>query len=90
MAELYRERGVVSASELLEKIEAKPAGQYLREAMLAPSIYSEPMVEQALNEFEDRVREKKLNDSIIKARQHGDLESLNQILKLRKVKDQPS
>ena len=89
MVDLYKEKTSLSAADVLEKMETTPAGQYLREAMLAPSIYSETMVEQALKEFEDRVLKKGLNDSIVKARQDGDLESLNRILKLKKVKGQP-
>ncbi|RPI80074.1 MAG: DNA primase [Desulfobacteraceae bacterium] len=90
MVDLYKEKRPFSAADILEKMETKPAGQYLREAMLAPSIYSETMVEQALKEFEDRVLKKNLNDSISKARQDGDLESLNRILKLKKVKGRPA
>lgn len=89
MVDLCKGKTSFSTADVLEKMETKPAGQYLREAMLAPSIYSETMVEQALKEFEDRVLKKSLNDSIIKARQDGDLESLNRILKLKKVKGQP-
>ena len=83
MAEIYTREGQISPAEILERLDNMPTMERFREAMLAPAIYRLEEVEQAVNEFEDRVHKIKMSDAIDKARERGDLEGLNQLLKLK-------
>ena len=51
--------------------------------MLSPPIYPDGMVEQAVNEFEHRVDNIKITESISEAKRRGDIEELNRLLKLK-------
>ena len=83
MAEIYTREGQISPAEILERLDNMPTMERFREAMLAPAIYRLEEVDQAVNEFEDRVHKIKMSDAIDKARERGDLEGLNQLLKLK-------
>jgi len=81
MYEIYTKEGKFTPTEMLEKLEGESTRERFREAMLSSPIYPDEVVEQAVREFEDRVYKIKLSESINKAREQGDIESLNQLLK---------
>ncbi len=51
--------------------------------MLASPIYPQDMVEQALDEFEAKIHNIKISESIHRAKERGDIQELNQLLKLK-------
>jgi len=81
--ENYPRGGSFSHEELLENLQNEDARKLLREALLLPSFYSDQMVELAVVELEEKVRQIKISASIQKAKESGDIESLNQLLKLK-------
>jgi len=83
MYEIYNREGDIAPAEMLEKLEGESTRERFREAMLSAPIYPDEVVEQAVNEFEDRVHKIKLSESINKAREQGDIKGLNQLLKLK-------
>ena len=81
MVRSYKSTGELKPAEVLEHLTDEDAKECFREAMLAPPIYPEEAVEQAVNEFKQNVRRRKITESIRKARTSGDIERLNQLLK---------
>jgi len=73
--------GEITSAEILDNLEGEPARERFREAMLSPPICPNEMVEQAIDEFEDKIYKIKMSESIKKARDRGDIEGLNQLLK---------
>jgi len=84
MAKLYKDEKKISPSEILERLEGEDAKGLFREAMLKPSLCRDNELEQAINEFEDRVQKIRISKSKEKALQEGDMERLNKIPKLQK------
>jgi len=84
IAEIYKSEGECMPADILERLEREPIRERFREAMLRPPICRHDEVEQAVKEFEDRVNKIKISESIKKALKQGDIESLNQISKLKK------
>jgi len=87
MVEIYQKKGAITPADTLERLEKEPAKERFREAMLTPPICRGDEVEQAVKEFEDRAHRIKMTESSIKARERGDIESLNQLLKLRRKRE---
>jgi hypothetical protein len=87
MVEIYQEKGEITPADTLERLEKEPAKERFREAMLTPPICRDDEVEQAVKEFEDRAHRMMMTESSIKARERGDIESLNQLLKLRRKRE---
>lgn len=83
MHEIYQKEGEIKPEEIMEKLEDESARERFREVMLAPPIYPNEMVEQAVNEFQNRVHKIKITESINKAKRRGDIEELNQLLKIK-------
>jgi hypothetical protein len=81
MVRFYKSRGELKPAEVLEHLTDEDAKECFREAMLAPPIYPDETVEQAVSEFKQNVRRRKISESISKARTSGDIERLNQLLK---------
>lgn len=86
----YRQNGPFPPEDLLESLESEPARVQLREVLSKRSFYSDQEVDQAMDEIEAKVHQKKISASIHKVRERGnvDPEALNQLLKL-KVLGQP-
>lgn len=80
--EIYKKDGEIPPSEMLDKIEKETIRERFREMMLSPPIYADEVVDQAVKEFEDRVHRMKISESIHKAREQGDFEKVNQLMKL--------
>ena len=81
--EIYTQEREITSAEILENLEEEPARERFREIMLSPPICPNEMVEQAINEFEDKIYKIKMSKSIKKARDRGDIKGLNQLLKLK-------
>jgi len=81
--EIYTNEGEIPAAEILDKLEGDKLKERFREAMLSPPIYPGEMVDQAMTEFEDKINKIRMSASIHMAREQGDLERLNQLLKLK-------
>jgi len=83
MCEICNNEQEFTPEEILERLEGESVQERFREAMLSPRIYPDEMVELAIDEFEDRIKKIKLSESINRAREHGNIEELNQLLKLK-------
>jgi hypothetical protein len=80
---IYANEGEVGPADMLDRLEGDSARERFREAMLSPPIYPLDRVEQAVEEFRAKIDQIKVSQSINKAREQGDLERLNQLLKLK-------
>lgn len=67
--------------DLAGNLASEKAREQLREGLLMPSFYSDGTVDLAIQEFERKIRQIQLSISIQKAREEGDLESMNRLLK---------
>jgi DNA primase len=79
----YRQNGVFSHERLMESLHDEDACERLREILHRPFVYSDQDVEQAVAEFEERVYQAKLSASFQRAKDHGDMERLVQLTKLK-------
>jgi hypothetical protein len=87
MIAIYNTEGEISPAEILEKLEKDPVRERFREAMMTPPIFSNDMVEQAVNGLESKVHKIKMAQSSIRARQQGDLERANKILEQKRSRE---
>ena len=87
MIAIYHTEGEISPAEILEKLEKDPVRERFREAMMTPPIFSNDMVEQAVNGLESKVHKIKMAESSIRARQQGDLERANKILEQKRTRE---
>ncbi len=87
MIAIYNTEGEISPAEILEKLEKDPVRERFREAMMTPPIFSNDMVEQAVNGLESKVHKIKKAESSIRARQQGDLERANKILEQKRTRE---
>ncbi len=81
MVEFFKSKGELKPAEVLERLEDEGVKERFREAMLAPPIYPDEAVEQAVSEFKQNIRRRRISDSINQARASGDMERLNRLLK---------
>jgi DNA primase len=81
MVEFYKSKGELKPAEVLEHLTDEDAKERFREAMLAAPIYPAEAVEQAISEFKQNIRRRRISESINEARASGDIERLNQLLK---------
>jgi len=79
----YRQNGRFSHERLMESLHSEKACERLREILHRPFVYSDQDVEQAVAEFEERVYQAKISASFQRAREHGDMERLVQLTKLK-------
>ncbi|SPD72808.1 DNA primase [uncultured Desulfobacterium sp.] len=83
MFEKYLLDGPVSHECLLDGLKSDACREQLREALHKPFIiYSDKDVEQAVDEFEEEVHQRRISESLKNAK--GNLEAQNQLLKLKK------
>lgn len=73
--------GDAAMEDLAGNLASEKAREQLREGLLLPSFYSGANVDLAIQEFERKIRQIQLSISIQKAREEGDLESMNRLLK---------
>ena len=81
MVRFYKSKGELRPAEVLEHLVDEGAKERFREAMLAPPIYPDEVVEQAVSEFKQNIQRRRISESINEARASGDIEKLNQLLK---------
>ena len=67
--------------DLTSGLASEKAREQLREGLLLPSFYSDQTVDLAIEEFERKIHQLHLSRSIQKAREQGDLEGINRLLK---------
>jgi DNA primase len=85
LAEEYRLNKRIDPAQILESMQEGPEREIFNELMLSEPIYKGPAIEQAVLEFENRINDIKLANSIIEAKNSGDIEKLNELIKLRKA-----
>jgi len=79
--EQYHQRGQFSNDSVMDGLKSESAREQLREVLHRPFIYSEQEVEQAVIEMEGKARQKAISASLKEFR--GDINSLNELLKLK-------
>ena len=84
----YRQEAPLSSEELLESLDSEPAREQVREILHRPfTVFSDQEAEQALVEIETKAYQKKISASLASYRKgKGDAETLNQLLKLKRLK----
>jgi len=81
MYDIYTREGETKPSDILERLQEDTARERFREAMMSPPICPDEKVDQAVKEFEEKIQKLKLAESIKRAKEKGDIDALNQILK---------
>jgi DNA primase len=81
----YSQEGSFSPQDLLESLESDDARKQYSEALVEAPHYSKQEVDLAVAEIRGKAHQKLISESIKKAR--GDAEALNQILELKRRKD---
>jgi DNA primase len=79
----YRREGSFPPESLLECLDGDSVREQYREALLSPAYYSDQAVDTAVSEFEEKIQQIKISESIQKARERGDIEGLNALLKIK-------
>jgi DNA primase len=85
LAEIYSLEKKIVPEQVLECMKEGPEREMFNEVMLSEPIYKGDSVSQAVTEFENRIQDMMLTNSINEARNSGDLKKLNELIKLRKV-----
>ena len=85
MLNIYKKGQQISNEAILERLGEESAAEF-RQAMMMPPIFTEEMAEEALSGFEEKVHRLSIGESLKKAKDQGDLQRLNQELKLMKEK----
>ena len=83
MDEIYRKEGCIQSDEISERLEHESARETFREIMLSAPICPEDSIEQAINEFKNKILKTKISRSL--RSKIGDLEGSSQLLNI--VKD---
>lgn len=83
--EVYKQEGEIIPDQILENLDEGPEKEVLSEAMLSDPIYSEENVNQAITDFGNKVERIKIQKSIDEAKESGDLERLNELIKLKRA-----
>jgi DNA primase len=83
MDEMYQKEACIRSDEISEKLEHESARETFREIMLSAPICPDDALEQAINEFKNKISKIKISKSLRNA--IGDLEGSSQLLKI--VKD---
>ena len=86
MDEMYRKETCIKSDEILEKLEDESAMEKFREIMLSPPICPDDTLEQAINEFKNKISKIKISKSLRNT--IGDLEGSTLLLNI--VKDRQS
>ncbi len=75
--------GQFAPEQLLEELEDEGARNELREALMLPSFYDEASAQLAASEIRRKIDEIRITSSIREARERGDMEQLNTLLRER-------
>ncbi|HJX34974.1 MAG TPA: DNA primase [Desulfatiglandales bacterium] len=82
MDEIYRKEGCIKSAEISEKLEHESARETFREIMLSAPICPDDSLEQAINEFKNKILKTKISRSLRST--IGDLEGSSQLLNILK------
>jgi predicted RNA methylase len=81
----YEQEREIIPDQILESLGEGTEKEILSGIMLSDSIYSEDNVEQAITDFEKKIQQIVVQNSINEAKESGDLEKLNELIKLKKA-----
>jgi DNA primase len=81
--DLYERQGRALAHEIVDLLENEEARNRLRDALLRPCMIGEEGVGQAVADFLERERQAALKEMIRQAKELGDIEQLNTLLKIK-------
>ncbi|MDB9822397.1 DNA primase [Deltaproteobacteria bacterium] len=84
MDEAYRREGNIKTEEIIGKLQDKSAEEKFREVMMSSPICPDETLEQAIDEFKDKISKVKVSKSLRKT--IGDLEGSTQLLNILKDK----
>ncbi len=85
LAEIYRLEKNLVPEQILESMQEGPEREIFSEVMLSEPIYKGDSARQAVAEFENRINDIELTNSINKAKKTGDLKMLNELIKQRRA-----
>ena len=85
LAEIYRLEKNLVPEQILESMQEGPEREIFSELMLSEPIYKGDSARQAVAEFENRINDIELTNSINKAKKTGDLKMLNELIKQRRA-----
>lgn len=85
ITEIYNLENTIMFEKVLDIMDDGPERELLSEVMLSEPIYSNENADQAVEEFEARIQKIFLQNSINEAKNNGDLERLNELIKLKKA-----
>jgi DNA primase len=80
----------LSPQEVLDHLQSDAARQQLSEALVEAPHYSAQEVEGAVAEMEEKAVQRKISASIQRAKERGDIEGLNELLRLKAQRSQGS
>ncbi|RLB26791.1 MAG: DNA primase [Deltaproteobacteria bacterium] len=81
--EKLKDKGAFPPEQLLEELTDERARNELREALMLPSFYDESSAKVAASDIRRKIDEIRITSSIREARERGDMEELNALLKQR-------
>jgi len=81
--ELLSAKGGIAPAEIAERLEGEDAGALFREVLVSPDIYPEDTVDQAVEEFKNRIQERAV-ETIAEQERRGDLERANALLQRKR------
>ena len=81
--ELLSARGCIVPAEIAERLEGDDVGALFREILVSPNIYPEDTVDQAVEEFKNRIQERAV-ETIAEQERRGDLERANALLQRKR------
>lgn len=81
--DLYERQGKALAHEIVDLLETEEARNRLRDELLRPCLIGDEGVRQAVADFLERERQAALKEMIRQAKELGDIEQLNALLKLK-------
>jgi len=85
ITEIYKLEGEIIPERVLESFDEGQEKEVLSEVMLSDPIYREENVTQAITEFEKKIQMILIQNAINEAKDSGDLERLNELIKLKKA-----
>lgn len=81
LCDYYKREGKIDIGQVMEELDTASEKEYLREVSMAPSFYSDDEIEIAINDFKRRIRQKEISRLLSTAKEKGDLDTLNRLLR---------
>ncbi len=83
--QVYSGKNRIDPSQLVEMLDDKEEKALFCEIMLSESIYSDDTIDQAITDYENRIKKINITKSINEAKEQGDIEKLNMLIKLKQT-----